>query len=405
VQTFKAFKELGISGTVEAMGTLYADRYGSVDKALQTIESDPIGFLADLSFVLAGPAAVVQKVSKTGSVASKTAGKVSKAAAAVDPLNIAKAGVKQTAKSVIPKGAPAALYQKGAKLSPAGGTDVNKALTTATTKGFMPTYKGVGKLTQLQNAIGREIGDWVDAKSATGALIDPAELKAHINVVREKVGGVRLGSAENLRQVTDVLDELDDLVRTYGVDGKLTPAQVQNFKTTLYDRLYPTPTGAPGVGTKAAEQALARGAKESLEKVLPDIKALNKMWGDLQNLKRPLTSAAERIERRDILPLVSAMNIGSGHAIGGKLGATLGVAATILEMPRLKAYAAITLSKAQQANVFNNSIPWLYLTQGGLAKVGQITDEKEAKEYEEWLNNYDGITIPITKDRSQMQEQ
>ena len=399
VETIKAFRELGVDGVVGALGNLYKDRYGSIEQALKTVESDPVGFLADLSFILSGPAMLAQKTAAVGSTTAKAAGKVAKTAAAVDPVNLVKAGVKTVGKKVIPKNAPKTLYQKGAKFTPAGGVDVERAVNTALDEGIMPTYKGAQKAIEIQKAVGNEIGLWIDAKTATGATIDASELTKHVQAVRNKLGGMKSGSIENLRQVDDTLAEFQDLVQRNSVNGKLTPRQVQDYKLSLYDKIYPTPTGQAGKGTQAAEDALARGAKESLESIIDDIKDLNQRWGDIQNMKRPLISAAERIERRDILPLISAMNIGAGHSVGGNLGATLGVAATVLEMPRLKAKAALLMHNAQKANVFNNSIPLFYFTQGGLAKAGQIADEQKSSEYEDWANNYSGITLSISPEK------
>ena len=68
---------------VDALFDVYKERYGGVDNALQTIETDPIGVLADLSIVLTGGGAIAGKI---GAV-SKVGQTVSKVGQAINPLS------------------------------------------------------------------------------------------------------------------------------------------------------------------------------------------------------------------------------------------------------------------------------------------------------------------------------
>jgi len=65
---------------VDAMGNFFVERYGSVDRLLNTIEKDPAGFLSDASTLLGGGGALIKgtatvsrlgKVAKAGDVISK----------------------------------------------------------------------------------------------------------------------------------------------------------------------------------------------------------------------------------------------------------------------------------------------------------------------------------------------
>lgn len=75
----------------EAVGKIYADRYGSIEKAKQTAITDPVGFLSDSSALLGGvgglsrAAGTVSKVNQL-TQAGKTVGAISKN---IDPLSIA----------------------------------------------------------------------------------------------------------------------------------------------------------------------------------------------------------------------------------------------------------------------------------------------------------------------------
>lgn len=70
------------------IGQIYVNRYGSTEKAKQTIANDPAGFLSDVSAVLTGGSSAVPKLGKVASF--------------VDPLSLAAKGVGTVAKASAP---------------------------------------------------------------------------------------------------------------------------------------------------------------------------------------------------------------------------------------------------------------------------------------------------------------
>lgn len=70
------------------IGQIYVNRYGSVEKAKQTIANDPAGFMSDVSAVLTGGGGVVPMAGK--------------AASFVDPLSLAVKGAGTVSKAVTP---------------------------------------------------------------------------------------------------------------------------------------------------------------------------------------------------------------------------------------------------------------------------------------------------------------
>lgn len=91
--------EVVFGSIVEAM----TDRYGSGERALETIERDPVGFLADVSAVMTGGSTLGAKVAatsqRTGGLARVLEG-TAKAGRAADPVNIAGAIGGQAAKQI-----------------------------------------------------------------------------------------------------------------------------------------------------------------------------------------------------------------------------------------------------------------------------------------------------------------
>lgn len=91
--------------TLGALADFFVERYGSVDKVLNTVEKDPAGFVADLSTVLTGGAGaakgVTSAVAKAGIISTRMATRLSNTAAAInrvgnliDPVNVAASSAK-----------------------------------------------------------------------------------------------------------------------------------------------------------------------------------------------------------------------------------------------------------------------------------------------------------------------
>lgn len=74
----------------DAVGEFILGRYGSVEKALETLKHDPVGAMADASLVLSGGAGLMARAGQVGKIqALATTGRtVGKVAKALDPLTV-----------------------------------------------------------------------------------------------------------------------------------------------------------------------------------------------------------------------------------------------------------------------------------------------------------------------------
>ena len=103
IKTAKTIGQL-VSGTVQlftdgeqenealarAVGDFYKQRYGSLDNIKQTLATDPVGLLSDLSVVLTGGGTLAAKLPAAAGTVGKVASTVGKV---VDPVNVAAKGV------------------------------------------------------------------------------------------------------------------------------------------------------------------------------------------------------------------------------------------------------------------------------------------------------------------------
>lgn len=89
--------EQGNEQYADALGKFFADRYGGMDQLKNTMATDPVGFLADVSTVLSGGSLAAARAPGMVGTVSRVAGSVGRA---VDPLNAAAKAVTATGRGV-----------------------------------------------------------------------------------------------------------------------------------------------------------------------------------------------------------------------------------------------------------------------------------------------------------------
>lgn len=349
---------------------MYRDRYGSVDAAKRTVMQDPVGSLADLSAVISGGGALAAKLPGTAGKVGQTVGKIGMSA---EPVNLVKTGAKAAAKA-IPRSVPSKLYESAAKFSTTFTPEKRAAMTeTALKNRLMPSTKGVDKLRGLMGELDEKITGLIAEATKSGVEIPKAAIYRHLKEVRQRLGGPKIRAGKNLEQIDRVAKSFDEHMKALGKDT-LTPDELQAFKQDAYKEInYDKSQFAAQRGQEEAEKAMARAAKESIEEVAP-VKDLNREYGKLVELMDPLQRSAGRIENRNIVPIDVPLNIGAGGAVGGKGGAAVGTLASILELPKTKAYTAIKLRALQDAGLLDqNTISTI--ARYGLGQIGRIEQQ------------------------------
>lgn len=326
--------------SANAVNQFYKQRYGSGEQALQTIQKDPVGFLGDVSALFTAGGSAIPKVGAT----------VSKVGAAVEPLNVAANVVGSGIAKTIPSTVPASLYESAAKWSTSLTPEERASITgTALKEGLMPTYAGTGKAQMTISMLGDKIDNLIQSSTQAGARIPANEVLRNIADVRNELGGFKIESPSDIKEINAIEKQFRDMVRK-GKKQYVTPDELQSFKQDVYKRVdYNRAPEKPTVAKEAAYKSMGRAAKESIESVVPSVAALNKRQGSLIELLPNLQRSAARIENRDILGIGGPIKIGGGSAIGGDAGAIVGAGQSIFEMPKVKAATALELYKRQQA--------------------------------------------------------
>jgi len=318
----------------KAISDFYVKRYGSVDNALATIESDPVGALADASSVL--------------SLVSPNVG------AAINPLNIVKNSLKVSAKALIPKGLPQRMYASAAKF----GTTIPAAeravmVQTALKNKLNLSSKGVEKLEGLISQYNDDVSNLIQKAEQSGKTIPKRNLFQHIAELKTRRGGVKWNAGSDLSYIDDAVQKFDDYLASIGKTD-LTPSEVQGLKVDLY-KVIDWDAGNQTLTPVKDDllRSVARAAKDELEDVSPEIGLTNAELGPLYDLQPNLSRSASRIENRNLIGLQAPVQTGVGAALGNAVagppgamvGGGVGTAVSIAGLPKISASNAIRLQQ------------------------------------------------------------
>jgi len=349
----------------------YKQRYGSGEKALKTIEKDPVGFLGDLSALVTGVSSAIPGASA-----------VTKAGAAIEPLNVATNIATYGLSKAIPKTVPASMYESAAKWSTTLSPKERASLTqTALQEQIMPTYAGVGKAQSIVSNLGNKIDDLI--QSAPNEKIPANEVLKNIQNVRNELGGFKIESPSDIKELNAIEKQFRTMVKGQKKQF-VTVDELQKFKQDVYKRVdYGRAPEKPSIAKEEAYKAMGKAAKETIEQRIPEIGAINQRQGKLLELTPNLIRAAGRIENRDIAGIGAPIKITAGQATAGDLGAIAGAGQSIFDIPKVKAGAALNLYKKQNQglgmfydnNAVNALVRQLLQQQGGLQQQGLLNNQ------------------------------
>ena len=361
--------EQGNEVYADAVGQFMGDRYGSWDAVKQTAMNDPMGLLSDASAVVTGGGMLLPKVGKT----------VRKAGMAIDPVNIAlntgKAGINAATSSRFPQ----KLYQSAAKFSTTMPHDERaRLIQTALDNKIMPTPRGVQKLDDMISDLNYQLTDVISTAEGAGRKIHKNVLYKHLDDATKKLGGYKIESHKDLAKLNKLIQEYDEFLSS---EGRVwfSPQELQDFKVDAYKRIDWKPGMKPvGAAKKATHKAMARGAREGMEVMVPEVGDINKQLGPLYELQDPLSRSAARIDNRNLLSITGPLNVGGGYALGDTPGALAGAGVSALGSPKIKAANAMLLNQWKNQGLLggfteNSMIP--FLMRQGLLQSGRINDD------------------------------
>lgn len=257
---------------------------------------------------------------------------------------------------LIPKALPESLMETAVKVRPSVPQDKRASMIrTALDEGIMPTVKGLETISAKLSNLDIGLNKIIDDATEKGVLISKKALFTELSKLRKDLGGVNLRADKNLKQIDNIAKSFDKSLKNIN-KARLTPREVQDLKRSAYRQLrFDVSQQSGSFAQTEAEKGIIRGAKKSLEKIGPDVKAINQREGKLLELGDELERAVGRLDNRNLISLDTAAKIAAGSATGSPVGVTAGTAAAGLGAPRVKARIALLLenirkiSEAQEA--------------------------------------------------------
>jgi len=357
----------------DAMNEFFVDRYGSKEAFFNTLETDPVGAVLDLSTVFTGVggavrgggAAAIQgskagsAVNRAGQTANQAGQNIQRVANAIDPINqglqLSYGGIG----ALIPESVPESLYSTGVKPGTTMSPDQRKTvLRTGVEEGVMPNQAGLNRMGALIAEYGQSVDKLIKESVDSGQSVDATSLFTDLANLEQKImDGGSITRQADLAEVARVRGELSESIYGMGItelDASVPPKrlnaeELQKVKRSAYENAnYGQRTQAPDIRNQA-QQAIGRSARQQVENLTsPEITATNRRLGNLLQSQVPLERAAARIDQRNMVNLpqvvLSAPGLLSGDVGTSALGYLLGG----LLSPERSARAGIGVERMRQ---------------------------------------------------------
>jgi hypothetical protein len=335
----------------EAFAGMLDDRYGSMDALKTTAMEDPAGLLLDLSSILTGGGTTAAKVGgKVGAMGQK----VADVGRFIDPITGAVKAPVAAIEKITGKPISTYLYESAMKPSTTLTPDARKnLLETAMDLNARPNVKSVEKLKRQQQGVFDEISEIENSAGAKafGDFVDNSELFTGIPEVAAKYAPPSTTARADLNSIAKVMQDQLDSIEAMGISGsRLSIDDLTKIKRNIYEKVKFDEgqlAGRMDRPTERTYKAIARAAKEQLEIYIPEVKELNKLYGDIAQVQKKLQiPASNRIGNRDLIGIGAPIKAGAGAAMSGSVGAAAGVLAGLMDTPSIKASLGINARRA-----------------------------------------------------------
>ena len=240
---------------IDGLVDIYKERYGGVDKALNTLEQDPIGVLADLSTILTGGGAIASKigtVSKLGKVA-KAGEVIAQVGNKINPLSVVskvtqplKDWLPDIAKTIEQSNWRLTKTKEGALLTKASDEAIDAASMITKNKlnevaNFMAEQKIIGtplgryaKATELYNKTESILDDFFNSISKSAPQIKGSDYIRSLNGLKNVYKGHRDFEAI-VKQINSAIKSVENAMDK---SGKISYKTFNKFKRTTFENAF-----------------------------------------------------------------------------------------------------------------------------------------------------------------------
>jgi hypothetical protein len=374
----------------EQFAGMLVDRYGSADKAKQTLMDDPAGALLDLVSVVAPVAGGVKsgalnvakntkgKKAEIANTVANVADKTANFANLIDPATGLFKAPMALGNKMLGQPISQALYQSSMKPSTTIPLDAKREmLQTGLDVGALPTVRSVDRVAGQRKDLFDKIDSYEKGVDAS-VLTPPNDLFKYIPEVRSKYAPPIPLSGQALKSIDDVVEkQLESFFNNGG--RNLTIEELSRIKRSVYEAVnYDKKLQGRKIDKPSEEalKALARAAKEAIEEVVPEVKVANEKYGRLAEMQDKLqVPATARTGNKDIVPFGASVKSAAINSTTDA-GAALSSLAPFLDLGVPKALLAIAGDKVGKA-VKSPKAPVRKAALAGRYEEAVIADQQE----------------------------
>lgn len=272
--------------------------------------------------------------------------------------DVALGGAMQGAGNIIGKGVMKAmpqswidkLYASSLKLSTSPSVlpiaERKEIINTGLREGAVPNLKGYEKILEKVDGLNKQVEDIISKAAGNNESVSSTAVATRLDAL--------LAKGDRLQKVDPKFKESIEKVKAELLNGpdQIPVAQAQEMKRHIY-KVYRDYYGIDDATAALVQgkKAVARGFKEEIESLHPEIKGLNLTEGELINFLDPFGRAVARIQNRDLVGLGMQMAPMTASALtaGSSAAAKMGMIAKLVDTPSIKARLAILLHRAKAA--------------------------------------------------------
>lgn len=248
------------------------------------------------------------------------------------PLAHLESGLKARAGSMADR-----MYESALKPRPRANTEaqVSSMVRSGLEEAVPISKKGLKKSDQIIKNLQYDIQNTIDAGADKGLAVSKYKAASRLGDTFKKFSE----QANPESDLSTLAESGNEFMRNY--PSEIPVDLAQRVKQGTYQQLKGKAFGELKGASIESQKAIAKGLKEELEGLFPNLKGLNQRQGNILSLQDELEGAVNRGKNKDLMGIATPI-------VAGSLGKTAGAVKSLIEMPGTKSRIAIALHRLSQ---------------------------------------------------------